>query len=843
MRTRLYQLTLVLVAGTSLATHADASLDRGALFAGSPGDEIVTQPDLKSRALGVPAIAIAKSTELRTRSVVPSLDPNRIRLAADLPVGRKAPPVEYVKVCSLYGAGFYYIPGTDTCVRIQPVKAGYNFPYWCFGDTGIGYTSTAYSGGAYTGGGNSPSTSAYGGIRVDQAWGTFSVSGDLHESQPKDGWSIGSAIEHYWTPALRSSLRIDQAWGGFSVSGGLQQTDTANPTNSTHTDHLTLYGDTFLKYGGLSTGGTGDGYFDKHQTGIGTGGYDFKPDFKIDLRENWGQFGLGDGSWGRYEKQPETKTSDTSYNWNSNLGLGGSLQYQVYTEFTKPQTEIIRHGLNYPFYDLPKTDNVTKIPAVTTGRYDWTGFYIGTGGPLWTGDQTGWGSIGQIPTILDPLTIPSLQLSRRSDRWNEIHANHFGKTYDIRLRNLDGTEDRYRGFFDDNGNYHERYDFYDYVYSGEDYRIDYVFDGGSTTLTRREETEWEEYGTHIDLEVYNKGQVQFFHNYVRYEDPWAQAAKFYSSNMAQIAQTYLNFLASQVVSRDPVPDVQSVAGDLSVPDVQSVAGDLGVRVQYDQYGGGYGYLGKAGITATPDAKVAMKIEQPAPASTPADSPKNRDSKGKGPGPVAKPATALKLFTNKPGLPIAGKPRPQNDFGFDQGPAECLTDPSGGCTITVAASERRFYGLAGSETDFNVGLKVPYTTAIVWREADGSQAPTTEAIRQRMPSLPPELRAKTRSFAIGDKKFTQAMIEASTFNPSPDRWKDYLRPATSTPAGKSKRGDKGGGPLDSFAQDSSAQSDDCEQKQPAAYVEGEPMAAGGTNARALPGATIHLKTAR
>ena len=36
--------------------------------------------------------------------------------AADLPV--KAKPVEYVKVCSLYGAGFYYIPGTDTCIRI-----------------------------------------------------------------------------------------------------------------------------------------------------------------------------------------------------------------------------------------------------------------------------------------------------------------------------------------------------------------------------------------------------------------------------------------------------------------------------------------------------------------------------------------------------------------------------------------------------------------------------------------------------------------------------------------------------------------------------------------------------
>jgi porin-like protein len=36
--------------------------------------------------------------------------------AADLPV--KAKPVEYVKVCSLYGAGYYYIPGTDICMHL-----------------------------------------------------------------------------------------------------------------------------------------------------------------------------------------------------------------------------------------------------------------------------------------------------------------------------------------------------------------------------------------------------------------------------------------------------------------------------------------------------------------------------------------------------------------------------------------------------------------------------------------------------------------------------------------------------------------------------------------------------
>jgi hypothetical protein len=36
--------------------------------------------------------------------------------AADLPV---VEPVEYVRICDAFGTGFYYIPGTDTCLRIS----------------------------------------------------------------------------------------------------------------------------------------------------------------------------------------------------------------------------------------------------------------------------------------------------------------------------------------------------------------------------------------------------------------------------------------------------------------------------------------------------------------------------------------------------------------------------------------------------------------------------------------------------------------------------------------------------------------------------------------------------
>ena len=48
--------------------------------------------------------------------------------AADMPV--KAKPVQYVKICTLYGDGFYYIPGTDICLKIGGyVRAEYTYNY------------------------------------------------------------------------------------------------------------------------------------------------------------------------------------------------------------------------------------------------------------------------------------------------------------------------------------------------------------------------------------------------------------------------------------------------------------------------------------------------------------------------------------------------------------------------------------------------------------------------------------------------------------------------------------------------------------------------------------------
>src|SRR3954447_20892715 len=52
-----------------------------------------------------------------------------------------APPVQYVRICSLYGDGFYYIPGTDTCIRFGGmIQSDYAF------NVGLAHTPQYFGG-------------------------------------------------------------------------------------------------------------------------------------------------------------------------------------------------------------------------------------------------------------------------------------------------------------------------------------------------------------------------------------------------------------------------------------------------------------------------------------------------------------------------------------------------------------------------------------------------------------------------------------------------------------------------------------------------------------------------
>ncbi len=50
----------------------------------------------------------------------------------------QADPIEYVKICSQYGAGYFYIPGTDICQNANQIAANQNALSW--------FSTTAFQG-------------------------------------------------------------------------------------------------------------------------------------------------------------------------------------------------------------------------------------------------------------------------------------------------------------------------------------------------------------------------------------------------------------------------------------------------------------------------------------------------------------------------------------------------------------------------------------------------------------------------------------------------------------------------------------------------------------------------
>jgi hypothetical protein len=143
--------------------------------------------------------------------------------AADLPV--KAKPVEYVKVCSLYGEGFWYVPGTDTCMKIGAfVRMAVNYN---IGNGGAPFGQGAFSD---TNAGNFTRTDTnslnflYAGvmsldIRTQTEYGTLRSYMDLGTQQVTVGhWGGGSS--------------------GLSTLGSIPTTNTNGPNGALATTGL-----------------------------------------------------------------------------------------------------------------------------------------------------------------------------------------------------------------------------------------------------------------------------------------------------------------------------------------------------------------------------------------------------------------------------------------------------------------------------------------------------------------------------------------------------------------------------------------------------------------------------
>ncbi|GAC1332544.1 MAG: porin [Beijerinckiaceae bacterium] len=173
--------------------------------------------------------------------------------AADLPT-RKAAPVEYVRICDAYGAGFFYIPGTDTCLKVGGLALFetriFNTPYsigsgFFSGQTavpvipGLGFALPLPGvPGAF------PATTAYRNPRARDNYGMTALGRLELDARTQTGYGT-----------LRAFIRIDSSFGGSSTTqtGALNQlyNTTAGPFPA---KEQTILNKAFIQFAGLTAG-------------------------------------------------------------------------------------------------------------------------------------------------------------------------------------------------------------------------------------------------------------------------------------------------------------------------------------------------------------------------------------------------------------------------------------------------------------------------------------------------------------------------------------------------------------------------------------------------------------
>lgn len=164
--------------------------------------------------------------------------------ATELPA-LQAAPIEYVRICDAYGAGFFFIPGTDTCLRVGGLVLGEIRAH----DPLFSIAGPLFYGNGvpHFGGGFVPLPAMYLNARSRDAV-AFSALGRVElDARTQSPWG-----------AIRTFARVDAFYGsGASAQlGGLGQVvNTFNTTaGSTAPRETTIVNKAFIQFAGLTAG-------------------------------------------------------------------------------------------------------------------------------------------------------------------------------------------------------------------------------------------------------------------------------------------------------------------------------------------------------------------------------------------------------------------------------------------------------------------------------------------------------------------------------------------------------------------------------------------------------------
>ena len=159
--------------------------------------------------------------------------------AADAIVIAEPEPVEYVRVCDVYGAGFFYIPGTETCLRIG---AEIRYQLGTAGSDDGGFASNYYG-------------------FTDDTWNSHSRVRLYFDARSETELGL-----------LRGYVRIDSgrtsgATGSLTVpAGGLLPSTVYATSDGTYLNHA------WLSLGGFRAGWTDSAWVSTPQGGVAAGG-------------------------------------------------------------------------------------------------------------------------------------------------------------------------------------------------------------------------------------------------------------------------------------------------------------------------------------------------------------------------------------------------------------------------------------------------------------------------------------------------------------------------------------------------------------------------------------------
>jgi hypothetical protein len=169
--------------------------------------------------------------------------------AADLPT-HKAAPVEYVRICDAYGAGFFYIPGTETCLKIGGMVLGefrgFNPSYQISGSGFYGQgAQRARTVNGFVFNGYGPSAGQYTNHRERDAT-HFNALGRV-ELDARNATPWGT---------LRAFLRVDSYWGsgGNSSTGNLGGIAFNTTASNRQARESTIINKAFIQFAGLTAG-------------------------------------------------------------------------------------------------------------------------------------------------------------------------------------------------------------------------------------------------------------------------------------------------------------------------------------------------------------------------------------------------------------------------------------------------------------------------------------------------------------------------------------------------------------------------------------------------------------